>query len=141
VRARPDARTVALALNGAGALGLALVLLVAHLLQRVGLVATGFGLILNIRCGPRPLHYGLVLIGALFGVAAADFPILMGLGAAGFGWQAQDLHEAGAVGDAGRALARTGAAILDHVARRLVALVEEMTRYPLANLKDGPLAR
>jgi creatinine amidohydrolase len=73
--------------------------------------------------------------------AAADFPILMGLGAAGFGWQAQDLHEAGAAGDAGRALARTGAAILDHVARRLVALVEEMTRYPLANLKDGPLVR
>jgi disulfide bond formation protein DsbB len=91
VRARPDARTVALALNGAGALGLALVLLLAHLLQlflgelpcplcllqRVGLVATGFGLILNIRCGPRPLHYGLVLIGALFGAAAAGRQVLL----------------------------------------------------------------
>ncbi len=91
MRARPDATTVALALNGAGALGLAFVLLLAHLLQlvlgelpcplcllqRVGLVATGFGLILNIRCGPRPLHYGLVLIGALFGAAAAGRQVLL----------------------------------------------------------------
>ncbi len=71
--------------------------------------------------------------------AGEDFPILMGLGAAGFGWQAQDLHEEGAAGDAGRALAETGRAILDHVAGRLAALLEEMARYPLANLKDGPL--
>ena len=73
--------------------------------------------------------------------AANDFPILMGLGAAGFGWQAQDLHEAGAAGDATRASAETGRAILEHAAARLVALIEEMTRYPLTNLKDGPLAR
>ena len=73
--------------------------------------------------------------------AANDFPILMGLGAAGFGWQAQDLHEAGAAGDATRGTAETGRAILDHVAGRLVALLKEMTRYPLSNLKDGPLAR
>ena len=91
MRARPDAGAIALALNGAGAAGLAFVLLLALflqlvlgelpcplcLLQRVGLVATGFGLLLNIRCGPRPLHYGLVLIGALFGVAAAGRQVLL----------------------------------------------------------------
>jgi creatinine amidohydrolase len=70
--------------------------------------------------------------------AERDFPILMGLGAAGFGWQAQDLHPAGAAGDAAAADAATGEAVLDHVAGRLVALVEEMVRYPLANLQDGP---
>jgi creatinine amidohydrolase len=70
--------------------------------------------------------------------AEADFPILMGLGAAGFGWQAQDLHAAGAAGDATRADAATGEAVLDHVAGRLVALFEEMVRWPLANLKNGP---
>ena len=70
--------------------------------------------------------------------AEADFPILMGLGPAGFGWQAQDLHPAGAAGDATAADAATGEAILDHVAARLVALFEEMVRFPLANLKDGP---
>lgn len=88
---RPDASAVAFALNGAGAIGLAFVLLLAHLLQlvlgelpcplcllqRVGLVAVGFGLVLNIRCGPRPLHYGLVLIGALFGIAAAGRQVLL----------------------------------------------------------------
>jgi creatinine amidohydrolase len=70
--------------------------------------------------------------------AERDFPILMGLGAAGFGWQAQDLHPAGAAGDAAAADAATGEAVLDHVAGRLVALLEEMVRYPLANLQDGP---
>ncbi len=70
--------------------------------------------------------------------AEADFPILMGRGAAGFGWQAQDLHPAGAAGDAAAADAATGAAILDHVAARLVALFEELVRYPLANLAAKP---
>jgi len=70
--------------------------------------------------------------------AGDDFPILMGLGAAGFGWQAQDLHPAGAAGDAARADAVTGEAVLDHVAGRLVALFDEMVRWPLAHLKDGP---
>jgi creatinine amidohydrolase len=73
--------------------------------------------------------------------AEGDFPILMGLGAAGFGWQAQDLHASGAAGDAALADAAKGEAILDHVAGRLVALFEEMVRWPLTNLKDGPEPR
>ena len=39
------------------------------LLQRVGFVAVGFGLALNLIYGPRPSHYGIMLIGALFGGA------------------------------------------------------------------------
>lgn len=73
--------------------------------------------------------------------AEAEFPLLMGLGPAGFGWQAQDLHPTGAAGDARTADAATGRAILDHVAARLVALFEEMVRFPLANLKGGPASR
>jgi creatinine amidohydrolase len=70
--------------------------------------------------------------------AGNDFPILMGLGAAGFGWQAQDLDPSGAAGDASAADAGLGEAILEHVARRLAALLDEMVRYPLENLADGP---
>jgi creatinine amidohydrolase len=67
-----------------------------------------------------------------------DFPILMGLGAAGFGWMAQDLDASGAAGNAAAADAERGAVILDHVAHRLVALLDELVRYPLANLAQGP---
>ncbi|MFW5834491.1 MAG: creatininase family protein [Pseudomonadota bacterium] len=67
-----------------------------------------------------------------------DFPMLMGLGAAGFGWMAQDLEPSGAAGNAGQATAETGQAILEHVARQLAALLEEMVRYPLAHLANAP---
>lgn len=70
---------------------------------------------------------------------ANRFPILMGLGAAGYGWQAQDIDASGAAGNAAAADAERGRQVIDHVAARLVALLEEMSRYPLANLKDGPL--
>jgi len=70
--------------------------------------------------------------------ADEEFPILMGLGPAGFGWQAQDLDASGAAGNAAAATAATGEAVLDHVAGRLVDLFEEMVRWPLANLEDGP---
>ncbi|MDX6750881.1 creatininase family protein [Geminicoccaceae bacterium 1502E] len=68
-------------------------------------------------------------------------PILAGLGAAGFGWQAQDLHPKGACGDATLASVEKGRAVLEHVAGRLVALVDELSRWPLASLADGPLRR
>lgn len=69
---------------------------------------------------------------------AGHFPILMGLGAAGFGWQAQDLHASGAAGNAAAADAERGRQVIDHVAARLVDLLDEVARYPLANLQDGP---
>jgi creatinine amidohydrolase len=66
-------------------------------------------------------------------------PILIGLGAAGFGWQAQDLHPAGACGDATRASAERGRTILAHVGGRLAALVAEIASVDLAVLRDGPM--
>ena len=65
------------------------------------------------------------------------FPRLRALGAAGFGWQAQDLHAQGAAGDARRATAEMGRAIIDHAACCLVELLDELVRYPLARLKDA----
>ena len=41
------------------------------LLQRVAMVAVGFGLVLNLTCGLRPGHYGIMLLGAVFGAATA----------------------------------------------------------------------
>lgn len=70
---------------------------------------------------------------------ADRFPILMGLGAAGYGWLAQDVDASGAAGNAAAADAERGRKVIDHVAGRLVALLDEMVRYPLSNLKDGPV--
>ena len=37
-------------------------------LQRVAFVLCSFGFVLNLRFGVQPVHYGLTLFGALFGV-------------------------------------------------------------------------
>jgi creatinine amidohydrolase len=58
---------------------------------------------------------------------------------AGFGWMTQDLNPTGAVGDAAAATAAKGAAALDHGVRALVALLQEVDRFDLARLADGPL--
>jgi creatinine amidohydrolase len=55
------------------------------------------------------------------------------------GWATQDLHPLGACGDARLASAAAGHAIVEHVAARLAVLLDEVSRYPLANLKKGPL--
>jgi len=47
------------------------------LLQRVGLVAVGFGLCLNLIYGAKPHHYGIMLIGALYGGAVSVRQILL----------------------------------------------------------------
>lgn len=44
----------------------------------------------------------------------------------GLGWMAQDLHPAGVCGDATQASADKGAALLDHMASRLVQLLAEV---------------
>ncbi|WP_019275748.1 disulfide bond formation protein B [Vibrio coralliilyticus] len=41
------------------------------LLQRIGFVMVMFGFLLNVKYGPQQQHYGVVLIGALFGAATA----------------------------------------------------------------------
>ena len=67
-----------------------------------------------------------------------DYPRLRALGAAGLGWQTQDLHGEGACGDATRATAEAGRAVIDHAARCLVELLEELVRFPLQRLRAGP---
>ncbi|MDN3609635.1 disulfide bond formation protein B [Vibrio ostreicida] len=72
-------------LNLLGLLGMSTILLIGFvlqfalhelpcplcLLQRVGFVMVTFGFLLNVRFGPQQRHYGIILIGALFGGAAA----------------------------------------------------------------------
>lgn len=41
------------------------------LLIRLGMIATGFGLVLNALFGPKPLHYGFALLGAIYGAAVS----------------------------------------------------------------------
>lgn len=49
----------------------------------------------------------------------------------GFGWMAEDLHEAGAMGDASAATADAGRAAADHGAAAFVALLKELAGFAL----------
>jgi creatinine amidohydrolase len=69
---------------------------------------------------------------------AGGAPRLSTLGAAGFGWQAQDLNAAGACGDATRATAELGEACLDHAAAGLAELLLEVGQLSLATLDRRP---
>lgn len=79
------------------------------------------------------LHPGLVDMRQ-----ARDFPARqaeltghLGLSPAGkLGWQVQDLNAAGACGNAAAATVEKGAALVDHAARQLVALLGEVQRLP-----------
>jgi len=57
------------------------------LLQRVAFTALAFGPILAVRSGPRPFHYGLVIIAAMCGGVIAGRQILLHIlpGDAGYG--------------------------------------------------------
>ncbi|MBV8840769.1 MAG: creatininase family protein [Alphaproteobacteria bacterium] len=57
----------------------------------------------------------------------------------GFGWMSQDLNPSGAIGDATLATAAKGEAALAHGARAFVELLEDVARFDLAKLADGPL--
>jgi creatinine amidohydrolase len=67
-----------------------------------------------------------------------DYPRLRALGAAGLGWQTQDLHRSGACGDVTQATAEAGRAVLEHAAHCLVELLQELVRFPLQRLRQGP---
>jgi creatinine amidohydrolase len=49
----------------------------------------------------------------------------------GFGWMAQDLHPAGAMGEADRATREKGEASLDHGAEAFVQLLREVDAFEL----------
>lgn len=78
-------------LNALGMLAVCLVLILAYvyqfmlhelpcplcLLQRVGFVAVGFGLGLNLLYGPHPRNYAIMLIAAIFGCSVSIRQILL----------------------------------------------------------------
>lgn len=67
---------------------------------------------------------------------AEAYRLLGPTGTARFGWQTQDLNPAGACGDARNADAERGAKLVDFAARKFVALLEEVHRFPLSLLLD-----
>ena len=71
---------------------------------------------------------------------AADFPILGNGKSAKLGWQMQDYHPAGAVGNAAAATADKGRAVVEAAAVQLVALLRELQALPLSTLRSPMLA-
>jgi len=49
-----------------------------------------------------------------------------------FAWQAQDLHPSGAIGDATKASAEKGEALLDHGARAFCELLEDVDKFDMS---------
>jgi creatinine amidohydrolase len=68
-----------------------------------------------------------------------DFKWLSALQPVGFGWMTQDLHESGAVGDASDASAARGERALTHGAKAFIELLQDVDRFDLKRLRDGPL--
>jgi disulfide bond formation protein DsbB len=78
-------------LNAAGAIGISTVLLGAYgvqfilwefpcplcLLQRVGMLGVALGMMMNLRFGIKPSHYGISIISAIFGGAVSLRQILL----------------------------------------------------------------
>jgi creatinine amidohydrolase len=58
-------------------------------------------------------------------------------GAARFGWQTQDLHPKGACGDATRATTELGQMTVEQTAKRLLVLIDEISRFPLSRIVAG----
>lgn len=64
------------------------------LLQRAAFVLVGIGLVLNVRFGPSPMHYGLILLSALGGAFVAGRQVLLHIapGDPGYGSPFLGLH-------------------------------------------------
>ncbi|WP_135449793.1 creatininase family protein [Tabrizicola caldifontis] len=63
----------------------------------------------------------------------------LGLAPAGkLAWAAQDMHPAGACGNASLATAEKGRQVIDHAARQIVTLLQEVDRMPLDHLSRSP---
>ena len=57
---------------------------------------------------------------------------------AAFAWQAQDLHESGAAGDATKASADKGEKLIEHGARAFCELLAEVDNFDVNRLATGP---
>jgi len=69
---------------------------------------------------------------------AQQYPILGNGRSAKLGWQTQDYHPAGAVGNAAAATAAKGEALVQAAGRALAQLLAELDRLPLSTLVDQP---
>lgn len=69
---------------------------------------------------------------------AQQFPILGNGRSAKLGWQTQDYHSAGAVGNAAAATAPRGEALVQAAGRALAQLLAELNALPLSTLVDQP---
>jgi len=69
---------------------------------------------------------------------AAHYPILGNGRSAKLGWQMQDYHPQGAVGNAAAATAGKGQAVIGAAAQQLALLLQEMVRLPLSTLYQRP---
>ena len=69
---------------------------------------------------------------------AQQFPILGNGRSAKLGWQTQDYHSAGAVGNASAATASKGEALVQAAGRALAQLLAELDALPLSTLVDQP---
>ena len=69
---------------------------------------------------------------------AQQFPILGNGRSAKLGWQTQDYHPAGAVGNAATATAAKGEALVQAAGRALAQLLVELDQLPLSTLVDRP---
>lgn len=68
-----------------------------------------------------------------------DFKRLGPTGKVPFGWETQDLHPSGAVGDPRAASAEKGAAIAEQVVGRFLEVLDDVDRFDLARLKPRSL--
>ncbi len=68
-----------------------------------------------------------------------DFDLLRATRPAAFGWLAQDLNPDGAIGDASRASAEKGKSASAFGTERFIALLQDVTAFPLERLRAGPL--
>ncbi len=64
-------------------------------------------------------------------IVRADRPV-------GFGWQSEDLHAAGAAGDAAAADAEKGRIAIHDMAKKLALVIDDAARFPLAKLGNAP---
>nr|WP_027995519.1 creatininase family protein [Simplicispira psychrophila] len=69
---------------------------------------------------------------------AARYALLGNGKSAKFGWQMQDYHPAGAVGNAAAASADKGRAVVQAAAAQLVLLLQELHDLPLSTLVEAP---
>jgi creatinine amidohydrolase len=64
----------------------------------------------------------------------ADYAVLRAEGGIGMGWASEDLNASGAIGNAAAADAGRGKILVEDAAARLVALLQDITRYPLSRI-------